>query len=740
MAAKGTALVFKLPTDRGDGGPHAMRNGVAPSSFGMDATTLGPDYGAHSIFGGGRRKELQFRASFFRCENHDWKTNDINGIQIPSGRQSMTQPMLSQNAQAPSYFVPMSSRRPNNPYRLARKIVGSFTGMLFSHGRWPQLRSDDPETQDWAEAIVKACNLQGAMIRARNTGGACGVVGLSWGWVDGRPRVRVHDGALIHCLEWSDEDEQIPKHVTELYKFQRTVVNKKGNAERVDFWHRRDWTELADVVFRDCEVTDDEPVWEIDEERSYVHNHGRIHFEWIANLPDDEVDSTDGQPDYPECYEQLNTLDITNSVVVMGSIRNLDPTLVVKAEADLIGTVIRKGSDNAITPGLNGDAKYLELTGSTITSGMVLVDKEAQQILETCDCVLADPDKIAASGMSSVALKIVYAPMIAKCDIMRPQYGGAMERCIDGLTDFARLHMPDAPGQQVLMPVEEDDPATDEVVLDEDGNPIDPEPKEEAVEFYFNLPPRQIETPVLDADGNPTGEQRVTQEPRRPGTGALSLEWGEYFKPTADDIQKSTQSISQAAGGKSVMSQKTAVELTANLFNRDANQEWVDVSKETAEARTHELAASAGMFPGAGGAPDPDSGLTHKGAFGRDEDEQITVDEAIDQLTVNEVRAALKPPRGPLTMQDGSLNPDGFLPVAEYKAKVSAKGTVDGETEAGAPPVEAPPKQPQGNVPGEPGLTQKPFGGGVGVTPPPTAKTAQPSVPQPPRPPPPKAK
>ncbi len=581
----------------------------------MDATTLGPEYGAHGLFASARRAELEFRESFYKCTSHDQKSHDINGMVIPAGRQSVMQPLMSSNAATPTYWIPMNARRPNNPYRIGRKMVSSFTGMLFSHGRWPQMRSDDPETQFWAEALVKASGLQQAMIRARNAGGSCGVVGLSWGWVDGKPRVRVHEGKFIDCLQWSDKDERCPEHVTELYKFQKQRPNPKtGKPELVDFWHRRDWTLVADVVFKDVEVTDDEPQWDlyIDHEKTYQHNHDRIHFEWVANMPDDALESNDGQPDYPEVYEPMNTLDLTNSVVVMGSIRNLDPTLVLRVEPEVLASgVVRKGSDNALAVGTGGDAKYLELTGNTVTAGMALVDKCAQQILETCDCVLVDPDKLAASGMSSVALKIIYAPMIAKCDIMRPQYGGAIERVLEGLTDYARLHLPDpnVPGQQVTVPeydVELDDEGNPlDPELDEDGNVLPPTPIEQPVVFTFDLPNRKVEEPIKDAEGNETGEQQVTEVPLQPGTGAITIEWGEYFKPTADDLQKSTTSLGAAVAGKPIMSQRTAVELTANLFNRDPNQEWIDVSKETGDARQHELAAASGMFPGAGAPSGP---------------------------------------------------------------------------------------------------------------------------------------
>lgn len=574
----------------------------------MDATTLGPEYGAHAMMSSARRAELEYRASFYKCTSHDHKTHDINGLPCASGRHSMTQPLLSQNAATPSYFIPMNNRRPNNPYRIGRKMVGAFTGMLFSHGRWPQMRSKDPETQFWAEAVVKASNLQQAFIRARNTGGSCGVVGISWGWVDGRPRVKLHEGKHIECLRWCEEDDRDPEHVTELYKIQKTRRNPRTQKlESVDFWHRRDWTLDADIVFHDIEVTEDEPDWEsaIDKERTFVHGHGRIHFEWICNMPDDDLESNDGQPDYPEVYEQMNTLDLTNSVVVMGNARNLDPTLVLGVEPELLNSgVVRKGSDNALAVGQGGTADYLTLAKEAVDAGMTLVDKSADQILKTCDCVLTDPDKLAASGMSSVALKIIYAPMIAKCDVQRAQYGRAIERIVDGLTDFARLHLPDpnVPNQKVTVPeydVEMDDEGNPVEQYDEDGNPIEPEPIEQPVEFFFNLPARQEVRPTTNLDGTP-GEDVVVDVPVQPGAGELSLEWGEYFKPTADDIQKSTQSLATAAGGKPIVSQKTAVELTANLFNRDPSQEWKDVQQETEGARQHELAAANGMFPGGG--------------------------------------------------------------------------------------------------------------------------------------------
>lgn len=696
--AQGDALGYRLVGNAGDGGPHAVARaggvGIAPSSFGLDATTLGPQYGADGIWNSQRKAELLFRQRYYRCQSHDLKNYDFNGNLIGKGgaRQSVTQGFISQSANSPDYYVPLSARRPSVPYRLARKIVGAFTGLLFGHGRWPQMRSDDPDTQAWAEAIVAAGKLQVRMTQARNLGGSCGAVGISWKWAEGKPRFKVHDAAFLHVVEWADEDERIPAHVTQLEQREHEVEDPKTKKlKRVPFWYRQDWTPVADVVFRPVEVTDEEPDWAslVDEERSEAHGHGRCHFAWIQNLPADDLESEDGQPDYAEAYEPLDSLDMLNSVLHKGTVLNLDPTLVVKANPEEVeiggGMIIKKGSDNAIVPGESGDAKYLEISGSSVDAGIKLVEKERDQILETTECVLVDPDKAAASGQSSVALKIIYAPMIAKTDLLRGAYGGAIERLVNDVTDYARRHLPDEPGQRVV----EDVP-----VMNDNGEPIEGEDgvpvyEERDVEFFVDLPARVVTKPRLDEQGKPVTEEDGTpvvdeeQVPTLPGAGDVTLEWGEYFKPTADDLQKSTAAISQAAGGKPVMSQRAAVELNANNFNRDPNQEWVDVQREVAAERAHEAAVQAGMFPK----------LDASGGFGDTlsfEAEQKKADsEQMQTLTVREVRAAMGLP--PLVDESGAESPDNDLTFAEFLAKAAARGTAEGTGEGGgAPPVPVP--------------------------------------------------
>lgn len=575
-------------------GGAAFRGGrsiAVVSSFGLNATQLGPEFPAHQIYNSERSRELEYREQFFTCKQHDWKVFDWNGA-MRRPERFPTQPLIGNSM--PSFYVPLDQRRPNAPYRLGRTIVGAFTTLIFGYGRWPTIKSDDPDTQDFANALVKAARLKTKMIKARNLGGACGSVGLSWHFKNGNPRVRVHNAKHLYVEEWEDDDEGIPAHVIELYQYPKDVWDeKKKKFERVFMWYRRDWTLNADIIFHPVKVEKKNPVWTIDEDNSLMHQDGFCHFVYIKNLPEDDTLSVDGQTDYPELYEQLNSIDMLNSTNVKGSTLNLDPTLVLKMHAEEVGNaIVKKGSDNALTVGPTGDATYLELSGTAVTAGHAAIEKQREQALEVAQCIVPDPNEVVGSATSSVALKIVYAPMLSKGDILRDQYGeDGILRILDQMISSARnMNI----GESVIE--EYVDEETLEPIIDEETG----EPKQEEVQYDLDLPPRYDKIEVTDEDGNPTGEFRVQQKARVPGKGRLELEWPDYFKPTPNDKQIQATGLSLAAGGKQIMSQQTAVEQFAADTNVDPQEELTRIRIEEAQKRD----AEAAMYPGTGGQVD----------------------------------------------------------------------------------------------------------------------------------------
>lgn len=657
--------VVQLRPNAGPHSPVTLPGGwiQTASSFGLDHTTIGPQFDAFGLYNSERAKNLEYRERFYRCTQHDWKVFDFEG-RMQQAKQIMgVQPLIGGNM--PNFYVPLNQRRPSAPYRLPRTIVHAFTGLLFGHNRWPQIRSDDPQTQDFAEALIKACGFRAKAVRLRNIGGSCGTAGMSWAFIDGKPRVRVHSGRAVHVIEWEDEEEQIPAHVVQLYMTSRQVVNERTRKlEQRAFWFRRDWTRDADVAFHLEPVTDkNPPVWRVDEERSFRHDDGFCHFVWVQNIPDDEPDGVDGQPDYAELYEQCNTIDVLNSVVVTGAQKNLDPTLVLKMENEEIqGAIIKKGSDNALAVGPGGSADYLELSGAATNAGQGLVDKQREQVLEVAQCVVPDPDKVVAAGTSSVALKMIYAPMLGKGEILRDQYGPAIQRVLEQMIASARRRMPDPDDDYVLV-----------VRTDEEGNEV-----EEPVQFVLDLPPRLEKIEVLDEDGNPTGEERVERYERRPGSGGIELEWGEWFPPTPDDKQKAVGAAQQATGGKPVMSQRTGVDIIAAMFNKDPQSEWLALADE----RQQQAAAEGAMFPPIGGPVGeedelpPGAELQEPGAEPARELPELPQSELAAIMTVDEwrVRYGLSPIGGE----------EGRMTVAEFKAYRAARAAEAGKVVGGA--------------------------------------------------------
>lgn len=553
-------------------------------SFGPENTTFGP-VNARQFIESQRYRELDRRQSYYECAQHDWKKSDFEGHMIQPG-PPLSQPMLS-SEQSP-YYVPLRERRPSQPYRLARLIVNSFTTLLFSHDRWPELLvPGDADAQDFLREVVRVTNLRTAMIRARNVGGSVGTVCLSWRWWKGKPRVQVHNGKNVFVREWEDREELIPKVVSELWLTQKEVWDP---AKRMTvpkwYWWRRDWTPDADVYYELAEdVRGQEPDWRV--KAYYPHNDGFAHLVWIPNLPDTGSDTPDGVPDYEGLYENFDALDMTGSVLTRGTTLNLDPTLILKMDPDLLERqVIRKGSDNSIAVGESGDAHYMELGGSSVTAGLALFEKMRSMILEVAQCVVADPNQAAAQGTSSVALKVIYEPMTSKADMLRTQYGDlGILRLLDQILRSARrVTATTAYGVATRLEAEA------------------PEGAEPPVEKVIDLDPRVVQQPKVDpVTGEATDETEEVEVPRTPGTrGTPQLVFGQYFTPTSSDRQQEVTVITTATGG-SVLSEETGSQLTAKLLGVDPRAEWQKLSTQ----RKAQADIEGGMTPPIGNDDEP---------------------------------------------------------------------------------------------------------------------------------------
>jgi len=529
------------------------------SSFGLNNTTLGPTFRARWICSNERYRELDRRQSYYDCTQHDWKQYDFDGRICRPGPPTQ-QPLLV--TEASGTYVPLKARRPSNPYRLARIIVSAFTNLVFGQGRFPQVRiAGDADTQDFLQCLCKVSSLSVRMVQARNIGGAVGSVGLSWCFYNGAPRVSVHYPKHLHVHDWEDRELLVPKHVSEVYYYPDDVFDvAKNKYVRKWFWYRRDWTTEADITFQRIEFKGDkDPVWTIDETSTVRHGDGFCHFVWIQNEPSEDID---GSSDYQGLYENFDSIDTIYSVLTRGTTLNLDPTLVLKMDLDYFQRMgVKKGSDNALCVGESGDASYLELSGQSSQTGIDLFMSMRQSTLEVAQCVITDPDKVTASGVSSVALKVIYASMLSRCDMFRDQYGEGLRRLLDQMVRAARTRI------GMTTP--------------------------EGAQLQLTLPKRAEERQLIGSDGEPTEETEIVMIDRKLGSGGyIDLVWGVYFEPTADDQTKTVTTLSLATGGKAFLSKRSATEMAAAAFALNAEEE---VRRVDMQSKIDKVAMQAAM-------------------------------------------------------------------------------------------------------------------------------------------------
>jgi hypothetical protein len=552
---------------------------------------------ARNMFDNERFRELARRQSYYDCTQHDTKRFDFDGRIIP-----ITGNTANYNVSGEKFggYVPLKMRRPSAPYRLGRAFVSAFTNLLFGEQRFPLIRTEgDPKSQDFHQTLAKVSQLPVKMIRARNIGGSVGTAGLSWAFIDGKPRVNVHNGKNLFVHEWEDRDQLVPAHLSEFYMFFKDEIDPlKRRIVRNQYIYRRDWSLDEEIVFKPVKFEPGiELLWQPD--RWVTHNDGICHFVWIQNMPHEEVD---GLPDYHGLYENFDDLDILLSVITRGAVLNLDPTLKLKMDIEqVIRMGVKKGSDNALAVGKEGDAAYLELAGTSITAGIGLFNAKRNLVLETGECVFPDPDKVAAGGLSSVAQKAMYQRMLGKGDIMREQYGTVIERLIEQMSRVARANY----GQSIEN--EEDVDETNEGTDQDEGSAA--VGKSDKQTWTLVLPPKVTkeqpidpETGALDHDAEPI----ITKEEREPGEGGdVHAKWGPWFPPTPDDRAKEATTLQIATGMQPFISTQTATEQMAQLYGIEPEEELLRVSSDKKVADAKQAQMFADKNGAMGGKPPP---------------------------------------------------------------------------------------------------------------------------------------
>ena len=474
-----------------------------------------------------RQTELNRLWARYRCvqyASHKW---DWQGRQVvdPTHHDAIASGSLIPPGfyDASGAMVPLQYRKPTAPYHLGFAIVNRFTGMLFSERHHPKLNvQGDPETEDFVHALAETSRLWSKFIVARTLGGAMGSVAVGFKFVNGTPRVEIHDARWCDPV-FLDRDELTLASIEKRYQYPVERRDPDTNQWITEaFWYRRVITQDTDTVYEPAPVGEgEEPRWKIAQQ--FEHGYGFCPVVWIQNLP--VLDDIDGDPDFMGAEDQLDAIDCLLAQANFGTLANCDPTLVIKTAAMMAD--VRKGSDNAIKlPGQGDDAKYLELEGLGAKAAVDLAMIFRKAALEVTQCVLDQPEQ--AGAVTATEIERRYSAMIEKADILREQYG---ERGVKPL-----IEMMVRAARQLTKPK-----LVDGMVQ----------------ASTLNLPARII----ASSDGSAA---KRAERKLGPG-GNLGLGWPGYFLPSADDTQKKALAAG-AAKTAGLIDQKHASNYVAGDF------------------------------------------------------------------------------------------------------------------------------------------------------------------------------
>lgn len=510
-----------------------------------------------------------------------------------------------QYAGRPSFWateVPLRERAPVVQSQYVRSAVQRLATLVFGDRSFPRLKVEaegfrvalsagerdalQSLTDELVRSMALSKRLREVITEGLKSGSACVVVGL----VEGRPSLS------ILPAKWCTPVLRADGSVESL-----TVEYKCPHADGKRWLaYRREITAAYDRTYEPVEVRDKQPVvWG-------AYTDIPLEFcpvVWVRNDAEAtaSVDQVDGHALVEGLEDEVEALDMELSQLYRNALYNGEPQLVQIGvdEGPLTGPVGHTATQdtrfswlNSVLPGWaqrsgpsesalkkapgklwklpsGGDAKMVESTGAgaEIIRGAV---KELRRVLtDASGVVLFDADALGTGDISGRALTLLHAPMLDHADNLRVEYGDALVRIVNLMLRLLASERVHADGA--------------------------------LLRTYDAAFPVLSRFEGVGADGA-----------RKWIPVAVSLQWGEYFEPSAQDRQAAVATAMAASGGQPVLSHRSAVAAVAALFGlQDVDAEVEATSSEHAasqQSAAEALARFGGMQPGEKEEPDDSQG------------------------------------------------------------------------------------------------------------------------------------
>lgn len=330
---------------------------------------------------------------------------------------------------ANQYYIAEQHRAPSVTSGLAlmRAVVEESVSFLFGNDRFPEFMVDDEDTKDFIEKTVTDTRLVEIMQDAA-TRGSIGSVAIFLKVSKQRFFLEVFDTIFLTPTYDPDEPDQLIKIVkkhkllgVDLVELGYSIAKENLQTK---YWYHRYWDTNEEVMYVPYKVTDTtKPDFRLvrDEERSVTHKLGFVPFVWMVNMVG-SGNKYDGKCTFLGGIQNCIEIDYVLSRASRALKYNADPLTVIKVRNPETLAEFAKDAGNALVIGVEGDAKLLETSGNAAASSFDMVKQLRDSAMEAMHGSRHDPDKLATSN-SSIALRLLHAPMLQLAGHLRLQYG-----------------------------------------------------------------------------------------------------------------------------------------------------------------------------------------------------------------------------------------------------------------------------------------------------------------------------
>jgi len=339
-----------------------------------------------------------------------------------------------------------------------------------------------------------------------------------------------------HCTPTWDKEGSLER-LEILYQVEREEPAVGGLYHKRWYWYRRVVDAKADTVYKEVPViAGQEPKWEVDAEKTVVHDLGFCPAHWMRVNPDCS-DPIDGTPVIdPSLYPLLDAVNYTVSQRHRAVEYGCDPQLIRKGVPDEARQQLDKSPWAVWDFPNDASVEYaeLKLPGAQVATEHLRDLRE--RFLEACSVVLADP-KAVSGNISGVVLEFLHAPMIALASDLRCDVGDC------GLAKIAALALRLA------------------TVLTQRGQDLWVPGAKKAAAILAGA---QLQGRWLDP--------------------AITIQWPAWFDTTVQDQEIKIRTANQAVQG-GIASRRSAVRYVADVFGvTDPDAEAQELEQEAEEA------------------------------------------------------------------------------------------------------------------------------------------------------------